>query len=179
MKTLKKVAFGLLAVVVLLVLIGFLLPASYRVERSVVVQAKPDAIFPYVNTLKKWPEWSAWNVEKYPSLTYHYSGPEAGPGATSEWTSKDAGSGKLVVTSATVPTRLEYDLSFEQGKYQSKGTFTFEERTEGTKVVWADAGNMGWSPLNRWFGLLMDKFMGPDFEAGLAKLKSVAEAKKP
>jgi len=37
-------------------------------------------------------------------------------------------------------------------------------------------GDLGRSPLNRWFGLFMDKLVGPDFEAGLANLKRLSEA---
>jgi hypothetical protein len=35
---------------------------------------------------------------------------------------------------------------------------------------------MGGNPVNRWFGLFMDRLVGPDFEAGLGNLKRVAEA---
>jgi hypothetical protein len=35
---------------------------------------------------------------------------------------------------------------------------------------------MGSNPLNRWFGLMMDRLVGPDFEAGLANLKRLAES---
>jgi hypothetical protein len=29
--------------------------------------------------------------------------------------------------------------------------------------------------MDRWFGLLMDRFIGPDYDKGLAKLKALAE----
>ena len=35
--------------------------------------------------------------------------------------------------------------------------------------------DMGANPLYRWMGLFMDKLTGPDFDAGLANLKAVAE----
>ena len=37
-------------------------------------------------------------------------------------------------------------------------------------------GDLGRSPINRWFGLFMDRLVGPDFEAGLANLKRISEA---
>jgi len=37
-------------------------------------------------------------------------------------------------------------------------------------------GDLGHSPVNRWFGLFMDKLVGPDFDAGLANLKRLSES---
>ena len=36
-------------------------------------------------------------------------------------------------------------------------------------------GDMGSNPLFRWFALFGDRMTGPDFEAGLANLKALAE----
>jgi hypothetical protein len=36
-------------------------------------------------------------------------------------------------------------------------------------------GNMGSNPLFRWMALFGDQLTGPDFEAGLANLKGLAE----
>jgi len=41
--------------------------------------------------------------------------------------------------------------------------------------VWVDAGDLGLNPLSHWFGLFLDRMIGPDFEAGLAKLKALCE----
>src|SRR5262249_59033946 len=46
----------------------------------------------------------------------------------------------------------------------------------GTQVVWGLDCDMGAGPVGRWFGLMMDKMVGKDFEEGLTNLKSVAEA---
>jgi hypothetical protein len=43
-------------------------------------------------------------------------------------------------------------------------------------VTWSNAGELGYNPVNRWFGLLMDNFMGRDFEEGLRNLKTQAES---
>jgi hypothetical protein len=37
-------------------------------------------------------------------------------------------------------------------------------------------GDQGMNPMKRYFGLIMDKMLGPKFEEGLASLKSVSEA---
>jgi hypothetical protein len=38
------------------------------------------------------------------------------------------------------------------------------------------AGTLGRSPMYRWFGVFMDRLVGPDFEGGLANLKRLSEA---
>jgi hypothetical protein len=70
-----------------------------------------------------------------------------------------------------------YTLDFESGKYVSEGAITIEPQGEAVKVTWHNGGHLGYNPVNRYFGLLMDKMMGPDFEKGLSNLKLIAEAK--
>ena len=45
----------------------------------------------------------------------------------------------------------------------------------GSKVTWDFSSDLGFNPVLRYFGLGFDKMVGPDYEAGLAKLKAVAE----
>ncbi len=35
---------------------------------------------------------------------------------------------------------------------------------------------LGMNPLHRWFGLFLDRMIGPDFERGLARVKPLVEA---
>jgi effector-binding domain-containing protein len=44
-------------------------------------------------------------------------------------------------------------------------------------VSWIDEGDLGYNPIARYMGLFMGKMMGPDFEKGLAKLKTIAEVR--
>ena len=50
-----------------------------------------------------------------------------------------------------------------------------EPAGSATKVTWSNFGDLGGNPLVRYFGLVMDKMVGADFEAGLAGLKALAE----
>jgi len=36
-------------------------------------------------------------------------------------------------------------------------------------------GDMGLNPVGRWMGLMMDGWIGPDFETGLGNLKTLVE----
>ena len=60
---LKKLIIGLVVIVVVFVGVGFVLPSTYSVERSVVIDAKPEVIFHQVNTLERWESWTPWSLE--------------------------------------------------------------------------------------------------------------------
>lgn len=177
MKSLKKVILAVLLIPVLLVIVSLFLPSKYRVERSVTMQAKPDAVFTHLNTLKKWPEWTAWTVEKYPDMKISFAGPEAGVGAIYSWEGKSTGQGTLKITRSEPNKGIGYDLNFENGKYVSTGDIALEPAGDSVKVTWSNEGNLGWNPISRFFGLFMDKMMGPDFEEGLRNLQKKVEMK--
>jgi hypothetical protein len=77
---------------------------------------------------------------------------------------------------ADPPNRLAYRLSFPEFGMQSKGLLRIVPDGAGVRVSWTNEGDMGSNPLNRWFGLMMDRLVGPDFEGGLANLKRLAES---
>ncbi len=173
MKLLLKILGVLAALVLLLVLVAFFLPRQYRVERSLVINAKPDAVLTQVATLRAWKAWSAWNLRD-PNMKLTYSDATTGVGAWSQWESKNEGNGKMTITEQT-PTKVTYRLEFPDYGMQSVGTFELKPEGSAVRVVWADAGDLGMNPMNRWFGLFLDKFIGTDFGTGLANLKKLVE----
>ncbi len=175
MKLLKKLFFGLLILLALFLLVGCLLPGSYRLERSVVINAPPIKVFGIVADLKTWEDWTTWNLKMDPGMKRTFEGPTNGIVAGMSWEGSKVGQGEMKLTKITAPKFLSYDLSFDHGKYTSVGEFQFEPAGAGTKATWSDAGNLGDNPISRWAGLFMDKIIGPDFEKGLAGLKTLAE----
>jgi len=177
MKLLKKILLVLLTLIALLLVIAVFLPSHYHVQRNITIRAKPEAIYPWISNLKKWPDWSAWTKEKDPTLTYAYEGAAEGTGAISKWDGKKTGSGMMTITESNPATGVKYDLSFEHGKYKSVGGIAFEAAGDGTLVTWVDDGELGPNPVSRYFGLAMDHFIGPDFDLGLRNLKQKVESK--
>jgi hypothetical protein len=183
MRALKKIILAVLLIPIVLVIVSLFLPSKYRVERRVTISAKPGAVFPYINTLKRWPEWTAWTVANYPGMKIgfdYFAGPEAGVGASYIWedkSTKHTGPGTLKITSSKPDKGISYDLDFENRTYVSKGVITLEPSGEAVTVIWSNEGNLGWNPVSRFFGLFMDKMMGPDFEEELRNLQKRVEAK--
>lgn len=175
MKLLKTFALVLLALPVLLLFISFLLPSRYRVVRTVSIRASADAIFAQVNSPKHWLEWTAWTRARYPDMQISFSGPDSGAGATYNWTGRSTGQGTLTITRSEPGKRVEYDLAFENGKFKSHGAITIEPAGDQLNVTWSNEGDLGSNPIARYFGLMMDRRMGSDFELGLANLKRKVE----
>jgi hypothetical protein len=174
MKLLLRLLGGLAALIVALVLAAYLLPRHYRVERSIVIQAPAAAIFPRLADLREWRTWGVW-FERDPEIKNSYSPEQMVVGAWSSWESRKEGNGKATLTAIEPFKRVAYRLEFPDLGTASTGVYTLAPEGAATRVVWSDEGDLGFNPLNRWFGLFLDKLVGADFEAGLTKLKRTAE----
>ncbi|HEX2012485.1 MAG TPA: SRPBCC family protein [Roseateles sp.] len=175
MKLLKVLLALIVALAALLYLGGLLLSPKFSVTRSVQIQAAPDKVYALVANPRHWKQWSVWN-RRDPAMQIEYSGPESGTGAAWAWKSKSEGDGKMTFTAAEPGKRLGYELYFPDFGTTSHGELTLAPAgTNATEVRWVMNGDMGANPLFRWFALFGDKMVGPDFEAGLANLKALAE----
>ncbi|MEQ1595209.1 MAG: SRPBCC family protein [Casimicrobium sp.] len=169
-----KILKYLVGLVILFLAVGFLLPATYSAQRSVSISAPVDKVFPLVANQKEWKRWSVWN-QRDPNMQLTYAGPEAAAGSKWTWKSKSEGNGGMEWSAVETNKRIGYILTMED-MTPATGDLTFTPEGNGTKVVWSINGNGGMNPIFRWFGLFMDKLIGPDFEAGLKNLKKIAEA---
>ena len=175
MKLWKKLLLGLAVCIGLFILVGFLLPTRAHVERSVVMRAKPEAVFPRIASLKRWPEWTAWTTNRFPDMTLRFKGPDSGVGAVMVAAGKSSGDGKVTITRAEVTKGVGYALDFNHGTQIFQGAITFESVGDDLKVVWSYEAELGANPLKRWAALAFDALMGSDLETGLWNLKRRAE----
>ena len=171
---LKWGAIVIVLLAVALAGIGSLLSPKFSLSRSVLVNVPPDKVYALVADPRGWKQWSVWN-QRDPAMKIDYSGPESGVGATWTWQSKSEGDGKMTFTAAEPAHRVAFDLYLPDFGTTSKGELRFAPEGSGTRVTWAMSGDMGSNPLYHWFALGADAMIGPDFEAGLDKLKAVAE----
>jgi len=174
MKWLKRAVLAVAAVAVLLLGIGLLLPSGFKVQRSVVVNAPASKVYPLIADPRQWKQWAVWN-RRDPAMQMQYSGSEIGTGAKWEWQSKTEGNGAMEFTAAVPNKHVDYALSFPDLGMSSRGELRLTAEGSGTRVTWTNEGDMGSNPVNRYFGLVMDRLVGPDFEAGLVNLKTLAE----
>lgn len=175
MRILKWGLLGLLGLAALIVIGGYALSPRYAVTRSVVIAAPAEKIYPLVADPRAWAQWSVWN-QRDPTMAITYSGPPQGAGAKWAWKSATEGSGEMSFTAAEPNQRVAFDLYFPDFGSTSTGELRFEPQgSGGTRVSWTMDGDMGKNPVFHWLALFGDKLVGPDFEAGLQRLKAVAE----
>ncbi|MDM3871677.1 SRPBCC family protein [Porticoccus sp. W117] len=169
---------GLLVIVLLLVVVGFVLPGSTHVERSTVINAPQTQVFAYLNDFQKFNLWSPW-AKKDPNTRYQFSGPATGVGSKMSWQSdhKEVGSGSQEITASQPSDHLETFLDFgDHGT--AKAHYRLSNTNGMTQITWGFDTDHGWNLLSRYFGLMMDDMVGADFEAGLANLKQVVEGQE-
>ncbi len=175
LKLLKWILTGIVALALLVLGGGLLLKPNFSVTRQVEVKAPADKLYALVADPREWKRWSVWN-QRDPAMQIAYSGPASGAGAVWEWKSQTEGDGRMSFTAVEPGQRVAYDLFFPDFGTTSQGELSFKPNADGgTTVIWSMNGDMGSNPLYRWLALFGDKMVGPDFEAGLARLKVVAE----
>lgn len=174
MHPLKRLVLGLLLLGVMLVAVAFALPQHITVARSQVINAPESDVFPFVNNLKRYNEWQPW-LMKEPGMDIKYTELLQGVGAKMNWNSQEFGSGSHEIVEAQENSQVRVKLDFGEAG-DGEATYRLEPYGAGTRVVWVFDTDVGNNPLQRWMGLMFDRWIGKDFETGLASLKKVAEA---
>lgn len=170
--------------VAIVVLVGGVLayastkPDMFRLQRSAVIDAPPQAVFALLNDFRNWTAWSPWE-KKDPNLKRTYGAATSGKGATYAWDGdKNVGKGSMLITESNPGSRVALDLSFEKPfRANNKVWFTLEPRGSATSVTWTMEGPTPLFAKVIHVFIDMDKMVGNDFEAGLAAMKAVAEKK--
>lgn len=174
---LKKILLGLAVVIVVFVIVVATRPTDFRVVRSASIPAAPDAVFPHINDLKKWQEWSPW-AKLDPNAKNTFEGPTAGTGAKFSWDgNNDVGVGSMTITESKSPESVRIKLAFlKPMEGDSDVMFTLKPEAGGTLVTWQMDSKNGF--MAKAFGLFVDceKMCGDQFEQGFKNLKAVLAA---
>jgi hypothetical protein len=105
-----------------------------------------------------------------------YSGATNGIGAVYGWEgNKNVGTGRMEILDVQpqkVTVKLDFLAPFEA---HNTAEFTLQPQGDTTQVTWAMHGPANLMTKVVHVFMSMDNMVGPDFEAGLAKLKAAAE----
>ncbi|MGB6438391.1 MAG: SRPBCC family protein [Methyloceanibacter sp.] len=177
MRPIMRLILGLCALAVILLGVAFALPGQVTIARSVVINAPESIVFPYLNDLHRFGDWSPW-AARDPELAATFSGPEQGKGAKVEWTSSkpSVGAGSMQITESNPNRHIDLAVNFNG----LDGTSYYEvvPSGSGSKVTWGFGYESGTSPLKRWKGLLLDRYVGAEYRDALAKLKDKIESER-
>jgi uncharacterized protein YndB with AHSA1/START domain len=178
---LRKILIGLAVLIFGILTTALLKSPDYRVERSLVIAAPADQLFPFFDNHKKFNEWNPW-MKMDPDAKNTYTGPESGVGAIASWEGKASGKGSATITESKPNERIVERMDWlEPMEGVSTVEFTFVPEGDGkTKVTWAMYGRNE-SLMAKTVSVFMscESMCGPEFEKGLAdvaKLVTTAPA---
>lgn len=172
--------FKTIAIIIVLLIAAVLIyaatkPDSFRIERSTTIKASPEAISAYLTDFKQWAAWSPWEA-KDPAMKRTFSGAANGQGAIYGWEgNKNVGTGRMEILDVQpqkVTIKLDFFSPFEA---HNTTEYVLEPQGDSTKLTWAMFGPSNYMSKVMSVVMNMDKMVGPDFEAGLTKLKAAAE----
>lgn len=175
MLRLLKWLFYLIVLAAIVVVGGaMLLPSTVVVSRSIDIAAPPEKVFALVGDFRRFNEFSPW-AELDPNIQYGFEGPEQGVGQKMSWTSTNSnvGSGSQTITEYQPPSQVASALDFG-GMGQAEAVWDLAPAGAGTRATWSFRARAE-GIAGRWFGLMFDRWVGADYEKGLAKLKAAAE----
>jgi len=170
---------GLLA----LVIAGFLVvawfqPNEFDVSRSISIAAPARAIFPKLNNLHRWNDWSPWAKLDSKAMV-SFTGPLEGKGATMSWHGDmKVGEGTMRIVDSIPNRQVSYLITFTkpmQGSSMAALTLMPND-AHTTLVTWSTHGKNNY--MGKVMGLLMNckKMMAKSFDQGLNNLKSQVES---
>ena len=169
----RKILTSVGILMLLVVIVGVFLPATVRVERSIQIDAPAASIFALLNDYRQMNQWSPW-VDTDPNAMYTISGPPRGLGATMTWDGRIVGQGGQVITTSIPYEQVVNSLNLGGGRIASS-SFELRQSGDGTSVAWRFDRDFGLNLAGRYFGLMLDGIVGPDYEKGLVNLKAMAE----
>ncbi|HEY1022377.1 MAG TPA: polyketide cyclase, partial [Flavisolibacter sp.] len=97
MKILKRILFGIVALVAVLLLIALFVNKDYRVERSVSINKPKEQVFSFVKRAKNQDQFNKW-IQADPQVKKTYRGEDGTVGFVYAWESKEVGKGEQEIS---------------------------------------------------------------------------------
>ena len=174
-KFLKLLVIVVVVLVALFFIVALFLPDESYVERSIVIDAPIETVYSEVHDYNNWEHWNSWQRQDL-DAEYVISDPSYGIGATMKWKGDTVGTAEMERVAETEFTYIENSILFIEpmsGNWQD--IWKFEEVDEGTKVTMIGKAPAEY-PVGRYFGVMMDGFIGPAMEDGLGFMKNYLES---
>ncbi len=177
-KTIMIIALVILAfiigVLLIITLFGRTLPRIATLERSVIINAPYQTVFPEISNLRNFVLWNPW-TRKDPTIHQSFSGEDDTVGSSYSWKGNSkVGEGKMTITGIEPGSLVTMEIDFgPRGK--AKSSFVVEDLDDRTKVTWGFESDMGSALRRGLFTKMMKSFIEKDYDAGLQNLKTRVE----
>ena len=179
MRVFKYIFFALLFLIVAFFAYGFFfLDDKVQVTRTVTIDRPAKMVYKTANSMHTFNDWSPW-AKIDPEAKYQFSGPANGVGSKMSWQgNEEVGSGSQEIIAAEPYKMIKSELYFDgQGDDPAWATISIKDMGESSEVSWVFDADFNGNILGRYFGMMMDGMLGPQYETGLQNLKAVVESK--
>jgi effector-binding domain-containing protein/type III secretory pathway component EscS len=176
-KTITIILGIIVVFVIVFVIAAFLGPQGFKMERSIVINAPRETIYKNISDYRNWIKWSPW-AHLDSNAKYDYYGTQRQIGAGYRWKGNaDAGEGDMHTVAMDQNSNLLSKLTFLKPlAIEAMTSFTLTDTGTGaTKLTWGFSQEFGFFHRPMMLVLNMEKVLGPDYEKGLANLKSLSE----
>lgn len=176
MRTLRYIVLALLFLLVVVIIVGFFLPAQVRLERSIEINRKAPVVFNVINSLENFNKWSPWYALDV-NADYVVSGPSSGVGSKISWQGNDKiGKGTNEIIESKQNVMIKTKFYFGKDDQPAYSSLRLSETANKTTVTWAFENDFGYNVFYRYFGLVLEDMIAPDYEKGLKNLKAHVES---
>lgn len=167
------------AVLAVFLVVVALQPSDFKITRSATIAAPASRIFPHVNNLRSWEEWSPW-AKLDPNAKSSFEGTAEGVGAIMRWAGNmEVGEGSMTISESRPNEFIQFKMEFiKPMPGTSTAEFSFKPEGSGTRVTWSMYGKNNF--MGKAMSLIMncDKMVGGQFDKGLASMKTIVEGQK-
>ncbi len=171
----KRLLSVLLAIVVALVVIGFLLPREVTVERSRLIDQPAERIYEVLADFRHFEHWSPW-LRDGDEAGYRVEGRPGTVGSALVWADEQgSGAGRMWIVAMDPPRRI--DLQMELGDNLADSYFLLESEGLAQRVSWGMQTRFGPFDLTgRYVGLMLPGLIGRSYSDGLERLEAYLAA---
>lgn len=179
MRTLKRIGFIVLVIVVLPFIAALFIPKTYTVSVSETINKPQQQIYEYVKMLDNQKNYNIWIMED-PDLNIKITGTDGSVGAIQQWNSKidNVGEGEQEITFLS-PEKMDLALRFKRPmKGLALVTNHFKALTEGQTEITTEFHSFAQYPMNLPSFLIGKKMIKKAQTKNLQNLKRILEAKQ-
>lgn len=152
-----------------------MLPDSFEVSREITIERSPEVVYATIADLSKWRSWDPWQA-KEPSLTLSVLKSD-GEETQARWLRNNVEDGRITLRRTRPPIQLEMTLETVREPARQL-EFILQNLGGKTRLKWTVSGKNGLYPLGNIFALQMNKYVGPNYEEALGKLKVYIESQE-
>jgi polyketide cyclase/dehydrase/lipid transport protein len=171
-RVLQIVIGSLVLVVLIIIALGAILPGTWNVQRSILINAPPSLVHAVASDLEYWDDWAQWDHHDQPAIEL---GPiRSGVGASLRFSTPGAAEGGQVrILESDAQRGVTFEITIASGR-PSRASLEYSVRLAATEVTWRDQGELPpiVGPLMR---DLVETRLAGHMEVGLKRLKDQVE----